>query len=330
MVNFDFKLYDFKDKDKALFNLISDMFKITLDMFDWENLPSTIPERELEMLLQMRGSCIVADHKGSLYALGGNLGGDCDAYYIPRFYIVANPWLKLNKTFERDVDCVFGVNDKMWTGLVPLMERYGTLSLETDLSIYMAVILERLHSLLRCGNDSEKVSFETLINRLVKGEFASAIVSDTWLTSEGMSTLPFAGGDHANKTITELIELRQYTRASWFNDLGLQANYNMKREAINSQEGQLNEDGLLPLVESMLECRQEFADKINDMFGTSITVDLSGAWKARQTEFDASIKQMEDIINGEEDTNDSGNTAGGNTTEDREPERGGDTVDGVE
>lgn len=330
MVNFDFKLYDFKDKDKALYNLIADMFKITLDMFDWENLPSTIPERELEILLQMRGSCIVADHKGSLYALGGNLGGDCDAYYIPKFYIVANPWLKLNKTFERDVDCVFGVNDKMWEGLVPLMERYGTLSLETDLSIYMATILERLHTLLRCGNDSEKVAFEALLNRLVKGEFASAITSDTWLISEGMNTLPFGGGDHANKTITELIELRQYTRASWFNDLGLQANYNMKREAINSQEGQLNEDGLLPLVESMLECRQEFADKINDMFGTSISVDLSGAWKARKAEFDASIKQMEDIANDKEDTNDSGNTAGGDTTKDREPERSDDTVDGVE
>lgn len=319
MVNFDFKLYDFKDKDKALFNLISDMFKITLDMFDWENLPSTIPERELEMLLQMRGSCIVADHKGSLYALGGNLSGDCDAYYIPKYYIVANPWLKLNKTFERDVDCVFGVNDKMWTGLVPLMERYASQSLETDLSIWMATIAERLHALLRCANDSEKVSFETIMNRLIKGEFASAIVSDEFLTSEGMNTLPFAGGVNANKTITELIELRQYTKASWFNELGLQANYNMKREAINSTEGQLNEDGLVPLVGSMLECRQMFADGINDMFGTSITVELSGAWRARQEQFKAMADQADQILEGgidEENTDNNREDTGRNTAED--------------
>lgn len=330
MVHYDFKLYDFKDKNKALYNLIADMFKITLDIFDWQNLPSTIPERELEILLQMRGSCIVADHKGSLYALAGNLGGDCDAYYIPKYYIVANPWLKLNKQFERDVDCVFGVNDKMWEGLVPLMERYATLSLETDISIYMADILERLHALLRCANDSEKVSFETLLARVEKGEFASAIVSDNWLTSEGMATLPFAGGDHANKTITELIELRQYIKASWFNELGLQANYNMKREAINSTEGQLNEDGLIPAIESMLECRQEFAEKINDMFGTDISVDLSGAWKARQTEFDATIKQMEDIINDEEenqDTDSDGDNTGRSVSEDGNPERGDDSMD---
>ena len=102
-----------------------------------------------------------------------------------------------------------------------------------------------------------------------------------------------------------MIELRQYTKASWFNELGLQANYNMKREAINSTEGQLNEDGLVPLVGSMLECRQMFADDINNMFGTDITVELSGAWRARQEQFKAMADQaseiLEDVTN-EEDT----------------------------
>lgn len=317
MVNFDFKLYDFKNKDKALFNLIADMFKISLDMFKWSGLPDSIPERELEILLQMRGSCIVAHHNGNLYALGGNLGGDCDAYYIPKYYIVANPWLKLNKTYERGVDCVFGVNDKMWQGLVPMMERYATMSLETDISLSIANIAERMHTLLRCANDSEKVAFETLLSRLEKGDLASAIVSDSWAMTEGTATLPFSADSH--KTITELIELRQYTKASWFNELGLQANYNMKREAINSTEGQLNEDGLVPLVADMLECRQIFANDINDMFGTNIEVELSGAWQARQKEFEATIEQMDKIAEGEtnEDTNNSGDNAGGDTSEDR-------------
>lgn len=327
MVNFDFKLYDFKNKDKALFNLIADMFKISLDMFKWSGLPDSIPERELEILLQMRGSCIVAHHNGNLYALGGNLGGDCDAYYIPKYYIVANPWLKLNKTYERGVDCVFGVNDKMWQGLVPMMERYATMSLETDISLSIANIAERMHTLLRCANDSEKVAFETLLSRLEKGDLASAIVSDSWAMTEGTATLPFSADSH--KTITELIELRQYTKASWFNELGLQANYNMKREAINSTEGQLNEDGLVPLVADMLECRQIFANDINDMFGTNIEVELSGAWQARQKEFEATIEEMDQVAEGEtnEDTDNSGNNAGGNTSENRSADGRDSSVD---
>ena len=317
MVNFDFRLYDFKNKDKALFNLISEMLKITLDMFKWEGLPSTIPERELELLLQLRGSCIVASHNSNLYALGGNLSGECDAYYIPKYYIVANPWLKLEKTFERDVDCIFGTNDRMWTGLTPMMERYATQSLETDISLSIANIQERLHALVRCADDSEKVAFETLLSRLEKGDLASAIVSDEWAMNDGIGVMPFAGDSH--KTITELIELRQYIKASWFNELGLQANYNMKREAINSTEGQLNEDGLVPLVADMLECRQIFAEGINDMFGTDISVELSGAWKARQTQFDAMAKQMEDIVEGKVDadnTENSGSDTAGAVSED--------------
>ena len=322
MVNFDFRLYDFKNKDKALFNLISEMLKITLDMFKWEGLPSTIPERELELLLQLRGSCIVASHNSNLYALSGNLSGECDAYYIPKYYIVANPWLKLEKTFERDVDCIFGTNDRMWTGLTPMMERYATQSLETDISLSIANIQERLHALVRCANDSEKVAFETLLSRLEKGDLASAIVSDEWAMNDGIGVMPFAGDSH--KTITELIELRQYIKASWFNELGLQANYNMKREAINSTEGQLNEDGLVPLVADMLECRQIFAEGINDMFGTDISVELSGAWKARQIEFDAMAKQMEDIVEGKVDadnTENNGSDTAGAVSED-EPAAG--------
>lgn len=319
MVNYDFHLYDFKEKEKALFTLISQMYKITLNMFKWEGLPSTIPARELEKLLQMRGSCIVAQHEGNLYALGGNLGGNCDAYYIPKDYIVANPWLKLNKIFKRDEDCIFCVNDSMWTGLQGIMELYGTMSLETDLSIAIANVMERLHALLRCANDSEKVAFETLLKRISEGELASAIVSDSWLMTEGMASLPFA--DNGRNSITQLIELRQYTKAGWYNELGLQANYNMKREAINSTEGELNEDGLLPLVADMLQCRKEFSEKINDMFGTDISVELSGAWEARQIQNEATIEQFENIAEGNdneitEDTTDSGSNPGRDISED--------------
>lgn len=318
-----FRLYDFKDKEPALFDQISEMMKITLNMFEWSGLPSTIPQRELELLLQMRGSCIIASHNSDLYALGGNLSGECDAYYIPKYYIVANPWLKLNKTFEREVDCVFGVNDSMWKGLVPMMERYGTLSVETDISIMIADIMERLHTIVKTQSDSEKVALEQMLNRIVGGELASAIVSDSFLLSDGIGTLPFA--DNGKNSITQLIELRQYIKAGWYNELGLQANYNMKREAINSTEGQLNEDGLVPLVADMFQCRRDLAERTNDMYGTDISVELSGAWKAREAQIEATIEQYENIAEGndeqaqEENTELNTGNAGRDLSEDGQP-----------
>ena len=137
--------------------------------------------------------------------------------------------------------------------------------------------------------------------------------------ADGLNTLPFA--DNGKNSITQLIELRQYTKAGWYNELGLQANYNMKREAINSTEGELNEDGLIPLVSDMLKCREEFAEKINDMFGTDISVELSGAWEARQVENEAIIEQYESIAEGdnneiEENPADSKRDPGGDISED--------------
>ena len=58
----------------------------------------------------------------------------------------------------------------------------------------------------------------------------------------------------------------------------------MKRESINSGESQLNNDALFPLIDDMLSNRKKAIQKVNDMFGTDITVDLSSSWKDNKTE----------------------------------------------
>ena len=105
----------------------------------------------------------------------------------------------------------------------------------------------------------------------------------------GLKTQPYANTGH--NVITDLIELEQYLKASWFNELGLNANYNMKRESINSGESQLNNDMLLPLIDDMLKQRQEGAEKVNDMFGTSITVELASSWEDNQEEIDKELNE---------------------------------------
>ena len=93
--------------------------------------------------------------------------------------------------------------------------------------------------------------------------------------------------------LTDLIETVQYLKASWFNELGLNANYNMKRESINSGESQLNDDALLPLVDDMLRRRQEGAEEVNKLFGTEISVELASAWEDNAQEIEAEQKALE-------------------------------------
>ena len=67
----------------------------------------------------------------------------------------------------------------------------------------------------------------------------------------------------------------------------------MKRESLNSAESQLNDDALLPLIDDMLHQRQAGAEKINAMFGTSISVDYASAWEDNIEELEAKQDNLE-------------------------------------
>ena len=52
----------------------------------------------------------------------------------------------------------------------------------------------------------------------------------------------------------------------------------MKRERLSASETDLNEDGLRPLIDSMLEERQHAIKKVNEMYGTNIKVSFGSSW----------------------------------------------------
>ena len=82
-------------------------------------------------------------------------------------------------------------------------------------------------------------------------------------------------------SMKDLFEFQQYTKASLFNEIGLSANYNMKRERLTANEVEANTDNLYPLVDDMLKCRRLALEKINEMFGLNIEVQFNSSWDYR-------------------------------------------------
>lgn len=66
---------EIKDKDTALLSFINNTLAKLQSMFVWSDLPDTIPNEELERLLQTNGHCFVTKVGNDLYALRGTLGG---------------------------------------------------------------------------------------------------------------------------------------------------------------------------------------------------------------------------------------------------------------
>ena len=85
----------------------------------------------------------------------------------------------------------------------------------------------------------------------------------------------------------------QYWKASVFNELGLNANYNMKRESINSAESQMNNDALTPFTDDIIRSIQTDLDEYNKLFGYNIRVSLAGAWEVKEKEIDATAQVLE-------------------------------------
>lgn len=297
-------LYEFADKNKCANNIISYMLNRTQSMFKYSGLPDTIPERILELYLQTNGNCCFYEHNEELYVFTGGLGGEPDVYYMPTVYTVANPALKISKSLIIDRDCVVIPNDSLYMGLIPMFERYATAMMENEISMNVASINARIVSLISAGDDRTAKSAEKYLKDIADGK-TGVIAENTFF--DGVKSQPYGTTANSN-TITNLIEYEQYLKASWFNELGLNANYNMKRESINSNESQLNEDMLLPLVDNMLHCRKIGLEKVNAMFGTNISVSLNSSWENNEKELENALENS-----GQPETPDESGEKGGET-----------------
>ena len=271
-------------------------------MFKYEGLPDTIPAKWFEHYLLCNGNCIIARVNDDLYALTGDMGNDATPYYIPAGYIVANPWLKteggtLSKQYwtetidingeRHEQDAVIIFNDTYSQGVIPMLNRYCSQLVESDISLNIADILARATINISASDDKTKASAELYLKRLRDGQLG---VMSEQAFIEGLNVREF---HYVAQSITPLIEYHQYIKASLFNELGLNSNYNMKRESINSNESQLNDDMLHPLIDDMLRERREGVARVNEFFGTDITVSFDSAWLENEKEEQAVLTGME-------------------------------------
>lgn len=297
---------DLENRDEIIRYLTASFLNKTQSMFEWKGLPNTIPQRALEMTIQRAGKAFVFEHEGHIYQSFGNIAGTLNYNYLPEMGIVANPYIKNfgSKTMEiyygkdvprtdqvlkSDMKCVCIQNDPLYLGLLPLINFYASQLADNIISKRCVTINSRAFQAFFASDQSEKDDFEKFISNLKSGKI-TAILSKNIMKKGEM--LPFAE-NKGSSTLTDLIEDQQYIKASFLNEVGLNANYNMKRESINSNESQLNQDALLPLPDLMLKMRKEQALLVNELLNQNWSVDFSSAWKAKRIEIEEAIDAID-------------------------------------
>lgn len=268
--------YNYQDKATNINNYVKYMLNRSLAMFKYHNLPDTIPQEELEKMLQCAGGCVWYKHENDLYVFNATLGGECDVYNRPTKAVISNPALKLTTECIIDEDCVFMQNDSMCMGLVPMYQKYCTILNETDITMILATINKRVQILLSANDDNTVASAKKFIENIENGKLG--VIAESKLF-DSLKTSTVATSN--TNSLQDIYQLQQYVKASMYNEIGLGANWNSKKERLAVAEVETNSDNLYPLVDDMLNNRRKALEKINEMFGTDIQVEFNSSWDYR-------------------------------------------------
>ena len=292
------------------------MLRRTLQMFDWKiewrgETCKTIDKRNLELLVQSTGLAGLVEIENNIYALFGTMGGQPNWNYMPTKFIFANAYL--NQSGERNIydlkdggkkNCVIIPNDSMYQGMIPVLSQHSELITEIELTKKAKIVGARAPHTFAAPTSNGVEDIKSYLKDLEKGNL-SAIYDRNML--KDMKDL---GSDTSisRGSVTQILEALQYEKASLFNDIGLEMNYNMKRETITSSEAQLGEGSLKPLPDDMMDMRKIACKEANELWGgdLNIEVEFASSWRDLHASIELDLKKKEAEANENEDVQSAG------------------------
>lgn len=271
------------DKHKLLKQFKNNQLNKSLTMFEWSNLPDTIPAVELEKMLQINGYAVIAEYQGKLYAFQAGFSGQ-DPYNQPTKAIVNNPALKNNTTYTIGEDCIVIKNDDMKQGLNGIYDYYGQRLIENQITMLMTDYNLRMPFTISSSDDQTTQSAKMYLKKIIDGSLG--VIGEQKLF-KALSVTPTNSKQTA--TFADLYGYQQFIIAQLNNTIGLATNNNMKRERLTTNEIEVNKNASYPLVDNMLKNRQQAVDAINEMFNTDISVEYSSIWRGINDNSDNSV-----------------------------------------
>ena len=267
---------------RLLTNKAMSLFKFT-GLDDLE----AIDERYLKEQLILRGKICFTQFNNKLYCVNGNWGGEPNAYYEPTEWIVANPILGsktvkvLNKDGTNSTKDLEGIvvaltdfdylTENLNGGLYPLIYKYSGLLADNDVSLNVAQINGRLNVAFTADSEAQANMAEDVLRDYYNGKPYRVLAQDI-MDKIGVNPI---GGSQTNSTLMSLIEAHAHLLQDFFSEIGIASNGNLKRERINTAETELMTGCLDISIWNMIHNLKDGFDRVNELFGTSIGVELN-------------------------------------------------------
>lgn len=242
-------------------------------LFKWDNLPNSFDVNFLNAELIVNGRIGIITKSGRLYTVRGDVGGEINEYYKPTQYIYANPVLGSGSPFiGRDIAVIFLTSEDTAPniyvgGLSALIESTASLLADNELSLSVAQKNTRLMLLADADNEATRNSAEQTLKAMYNGEPYKVVnrrMTDTFNVNPLVTIRPA-------ESMRQLIENRQYIWSCFLQELGINSNFNLKRERLTTSEVDLNSECLDTLIDDIERTVLQGVEMTNTMFGTNIT-----------------------------------------------------------
>lgn len=243
-----------------------------------KGLPDDADKEFIMSQLLLVGRIAVFKTKGKTYFLNGHIGGIPDEYYYPTKVLIANPVLG-SFDLERDKEAVMVYltpTDRIldvpksptiiYGGLFSLISMVANILAECMTTVNTTLMNTRVHAIYTADTESAAKSAEPILKSIYMGKPYSVVTSELL---ERLNVNPLSEHGLSNCLI-ETLEVCQYVLSLFWNGIGIDANYNMKRERLITAEVDKNIQSLIVPIQTILETLNDGFKKANDLFNTDV------------------------------------------------------------
>lgn len=277
-------LYDVADVAEGYNYWSWKLLNICLDIFQYDNLPGTLPAREIESNLILTGHCFIFPHKGELITSVTSIYG-FDKYYNPTkaTYAQAVIGSRSNINIE-DYAIIYNsslrdnvLNIKSDGSLLTFIQRYARQLADIESTINIYITNMRITSIPVATNDNIKGSIRRFFDMLSLGK--KEIVVDTPII-ESFRNIEIAK-NNTSDSLTDLLQCRDKILEMFYRDIGVKFRNN-KRANMTESEVESDNQVLLISLDDMLKQREAGIADVNNKYGTNINVSINDRFKVKE------------------------------------------------
>jgi hypothetical protein len=244
------------------------LFSDVMHLFEWKGMDDVM-EKEIELRLIIQGNCAITKilNEQELTAMFGNYYGVAKYFDEQPYYTVRCPVYSGQRKVGVDVAVIN--NNKLRNPTYEIVHHYSTLLAHTEVTMINSLVSARDSGGAPVARtEKSRASIEQYQSQVYNGRYGVILDSS-------MVGVEYAGTDrHTMQKITDINVVKERLLKDFYSKIGLKTGFE-KRANIVTEELTADNAFLSFNLDDMLESRKRGCEKVNELYGTNWSVELS-------------------------------------------------------